>query len=270
MKIALTFTLLIISITSYSQKIILGTIDNRQTGLPLQYVNVGFIDRGIGTVSKIDGTFLLKVNSDLSSIDSLLVSMIGYKSQKYSIDNLFSDTLKILLEPETFSLKEIIIKPKNIKNIGSISTSKKLGIYWGSQSSLGGEVGIPLKIKEKSSKINGFKLHVITNNWDSIKYRLHVYSIKDGLPCEDYLKQNRFISIKDSTGIVSFDLSDFNIIVDSDVILSLELLETFGNEDGLIRISAGLTGNVFSRYASQDKWTKNKGVHLGMETQISY
>lgn len=59
-------------------------------------------------------------------------------------------------------------------------------------------------------------------------------------------------------------------IVDSHVILSLELLETFGKKDGLIRISAGLTGKVYSRYASQDKWTKNKGVHLGIETQISY
>jgi hypothetical protein len=270
MKTTLFFSLLIITFTCYSQKAILGIIHDSKTGLPLQYVNVGFIDKGIGTISKIDGSFLLKVNSDLLSSDSLLVSMIGYKNQKYSTENLFKDTLKIFLESDTISLKEIIIKPKNIRNIGSISTSKKMGIYWGSHSSLGGEVGTLIKIKENHSKINGFKLHVITNNWDSVKYRIHVYSIKDGMPYADHLKQNIFIIIKESTGIVSFDLSDSNIIVDSDVILSLELLETFGKKDGLIRISAGLTGKVYSRYASQDKWTKNKGVHLGIETQILY
>jgi len=270
MRIALFFSLLIITFTCYSQKAILGIIHESKTGQPVQYVNVGFINKGIGTISKIDGSFLLEINTDLLSSDSLLVSMIGYKRQKYSIENLFKDTLKIFLESDPISIKEVVIKPKTKRQIGSLSTSKRMGIYWGSHSSLGGEVGRLIKINKNHSKIDRFKLHVITNNWDSVKYRIHVYSIKDGKPHEDHVKQNIYFVIKNTTGIVSFDFSDYNIIVDRDVILSLELLETYGKKKGLIRISAGLTGKTYSRYVSQDKWTINKGVHLGIETQVSY
>ena len=72
--------LLFLSKSVFSQTIFKGVVLDADTGLSLPYVNIGFIDKGLGTVSEENGVFNFSFDTArLSSLDTLKVSSIGYK-----------------------------------------------------------------------------------------------------------------------------------------------------------------------------------------------
>ena len=102
------------SFFSFSQQII--TIDaivlNEATKTPIEYVNIGFIRKGIGTVSNNNGAFLLEYNEDfVTAKDILQFSVLGYETLKIEAGNLFNlleNSNKIYLKPAPINLSEVI------------------------------------------------------------------------------------------------------------------------------------------------------------------
>ena len=81
------------SFFSFSQQII--TIDaivlNEVTKAPIEYVNIGFISKGIGTVSNAKGAFVLEYEEEfISENDILQFSVLGYKTLEIEVVKLYS------------------------------------------------------------------------------------------------------------------------------------------------------------------------------------
>ena len=83
-------------------------------------------------------------------------------------------------------------------------------------------------------------------------------------PYENLLKENIIIPIYQSEGVLSFDLAKYEVFIKEDVIVSLELIELYGNDDGYFGISASIGGDLYYRMASQDKWTRKNNIKLGI------
>ncbi len=98
--------LVIFTNTSSSGQIIIisGTIINSTTGKPLEDANIKIENTDIGTTSDRMGKFKIKVFQD----NILIISRIGFKSARLSLENSVSDTT-INLMPAPYVLDEIIV-----------------------------------------------------------------------------------------------------------------------------------------------------------------
>ena len=109
-------------ISTYSTEEITGVICNSATRVNLAYVNIGIDGKSVGTVSNKDGYFSLKLNDDVSAIDSITFSHIGYETKKISIKDFTKDTHNIELSPSSYEVEEVVvqggkIKQKQIQNV---------------------------------------------------------------------------------------------------------------------------------------------------------
>ena len=85
-----------------------GVISDKKTTEPLAFVNLMFKGTSIGTHSDINGNFDLSVHK---SIDTLLISYLGYMPQKIKIQPNKTNDLRIQLESAETMLKVVEIKP---------------------------------------------------------------------------------------------------------------------------------------------------------------
>src|SRR6478736_9153234 len=87
-----------------------GVVKDSKTKIPLPYVHVGIFNKNLGVLSNDNGSFTIDI-SKANRNDILQASMIGYETSKLTLTNIKSDKIEILLEPKTYRLKEIIIRP---------------------------------------------------------------------------------------------------------------------------------------------------------------
>ncbi len=103
-KLLSFFFLLGIALTVFSQNIqIKGVVVSGQDNEPLPGVNVVVKGTTNGTITDLDGQFVLSVPSDCV----LLVSYVGYKGQEIAVKN--SRSFRIVLQEDTETLNEVVV-----------------------------------------------------------------------------------------------------------------------------------------------------------------
>ena len=111
-KLTLPFFLVIlICLTSQSSAQITrvkGTVKDASTKETMPFVNLLFKGTTIGTSTDINGVYELQAQR---ACDTLLVSFMGYKTQKIFIQRNKSNEINILLQPENITLREVVIRP---------------------------------------------------------------------------------------------------------------------------------------------------------------
>lgn len=89
--------------------IVLDAISNE----PLPFANVVIMGQGRGTVSNIEGYFVLNSES-ISSSDSLAFSYVGYEVLKIKVGDIDEGTLEVKLQQATVGLNEIQVFSKQL------------------------------------------------------------------------------------------------------------------------------------------------------------
>ncbi|WP_321478424.1 TonB-dependent receptor [uncultured Bacteroides sp.] len=103
-KLLSFFFLLGITLTVFSQNIqIKGVIVNGQDSEPLPGVNVLLKGTSNGTITDLDGQFVL----DVPSNGILLISYVGYKNQEIAIKG--NKSFRIVLQEDTEALNEVVV-----------------------------------------------------------------------------------------------------------------------------------------------------------------
>jgi len=260
-----------------SNLLLSGKVKDPKTKVPLPYVNIGILNRSKGTVSNKNGNF--ELNIDKNNInDTVRVSMIGYKTKTYLVKNLMAqkDDVQIELEEDISELEEIIIGAKGLKHkvIGNKTETKFINAGF-SYDYLGAEMGIRVNIKKSPTYVDAFNFSVSQNRLSSkVKFRLNIYNIEKGKPGKNILKDNIIIPVESKqTGVISVDLKKYNIILKDDVIVTLEWVETEGeNYKGeAIFFSLGvLTNGTYHKVSSQGKMKKLKGMGVGYNFNVRY
>lgn len=103
--------LCVASISSSAQKltVVKGTVVDSETKEPLPLVNIAFVNTSIGTTSDFDGSFVLESKW---ATDTIVVSYVGYQTQKIPITLNERQTVNVALEPYALSLQTVEIKAK--------------------------------------------------------------------------------------------------------------------------------------------------------------
>ena len=120
-------------------------------GKPIPYVNVGVQNTSIGTVTDLNGVFILDAKS-LQENTNIIVSHIGYETKSFTPAK--NAEIEIVLTQMNFQLNEVKIENLKFtkeKKIGNNSLSKHVLVGFSSKN-LGAEVGKFFKV-EKNTKI---------------------------------------------------------------------------------------------------------------------
>ncbi|WP_378179703.1 carboxypeptidase-like regulatory domain-containing protein [Aquimarina sp. SS2-1] len=262
--------------SQYNIRIEAYVIDQK-TNQPIPYVNIGFVDNGIGTVSREDGWFqLLYDESRIPKTATIQISSIGYKTLSFSANrfyNLLTKDNKLYLKPEVEVLEEAVIYAgKNVRDsLGYFSYASNLMAYWKDKQALGGEMGSLIKLgKKRNTKIHKLKFNILENSADSILVRVNVYDVRRGKPNRNILRNNIYHAISKKKGEETIDLAPYNIRTDDDFIISLELIKVYG-ENIEFAITASPRGKAYLRYVSKDAWKRlyERGVAFQVETSYS-
>lgn len=88
---------------------LVGEIYDAGTGAPIENVNLSIQGTTIGTTTNQEGIFLLRV--DLMRKATLVVSAIGYKTQRFKVDPGINAGIDIALEEKTTDLEDVFVLP---------------------------------------------------------------------------------------------------------------------------------------------------------------
>ena len=103
MKIYLIISaiLLILQGTIHSQEIITGTIKSVPDNKPVEFIHIAVKGTSVGTISNVDGTFELKLESFTPGM-VLVISGIGYETKEIKLDSPPEKRLKIKIKSKEY------------------------------------------------------------------------------------------------------------------------------------------------------------------------
>jgi len=104
---------LLLAVSALAQKtVVSGTVVNGVTGQAIEGASV--TAEALSVVTNADGYFMLKSDSPLETV---VVSHIGYRSQRLAVDNQSLENLKIRLEPTAIQLREVLVIADNPREL---------------------------------------------------------------------------------------------------------------------------------------------------------
>ncbi|AXT51856.1 hypothetical protein D1818_13755 [Aquimarina sp. BL5] len=248
---------------------------DRDTQKAIPFVNVGFLDEGIGTVSDQNGHIFLQYDEQEINRSSVFqLSSLGYKTMQLSVKELFqllTNNNTILMEPAIYELEAATVtaEKRMKKTVGRSSVSNGFMGYWKDAKALGGEIGTRIRISHKNSKLLRLKFNINENITDSLLVRVNVYEHKRRTPGRNMLTSNIYHTITKEKGEEVIDLMDYNIVVHDDIIVSLELVKVYG-EDIEFSIGGSEEGISYLRYISQGHWDVHWDIGMAFSLDISY
>jgi hypothetical protein len=241
-----------------------GKVLSSETKSGIGFVNIGIIGKNVGTVADKLGSFSI-VLDDIYNDDSLRFSMIGYESKSFLVKYFKENSIKtVYLNPKSYYLTEVKVFYHRTKEItlGTpvISDALKSGFE---DNTLGSELGIKVDARGQV-KLEDINLNVAVCTYDSVTYRLNIYKTVDNVEYKNILTEPIYISFtKDEIkNVITFDLRKYSILIEGDVLITLELYKDLG-EGRLLFYTQFFTGLTWHKKTSEGRWTKAPGV-IGM------
>jgi hypothetical protein len=185
-----------------------GIVIDKQTRQPIPFVNIGFFEKNIGTLSDPDGSFELEVPHDLN-YDSVIFSSIGYARQKIVANDLINRTVE--LTPSVKLLNEVTVKGKR-----KSSKVARLGWMGGKDGALpfdtiqgGGAIAMLVEAPASFSEIEKLQVRLMYNSKPTLQFRFHIYAYDSvrQMPGEDLLTKEIILKEDQRFGWLRFDLS---------------------------------------------------------------
>jgi hypothetical protein len=250
-----------------------GRLLDAETNSPVGFGSIGILHRDVGTVTDENGNFTLNTQKAAPN-DTVKISMLGYESRLFTLPQFkqqFSAGAGIFkLTPKNNRLKEVVVKPRNTAWLVAGNTTETKSIMAGfSSNDLGSEVGTVLKYrKKKPGRIHKVHFNIAMNRYDTLLFRVNLHRFKNGTIGESLLSKPVFVKTTQEDGTLSVDLSDQQIYITRDCLVSLEWIKNL--PAGGLMFSAGfLNSDSFSRKTSQGDW-KKAPAGLGFWADIEY
>lgn len=265
-SIQLFFLMVMLQSIAFGQVKVKGTITDKNTLQPVEYANIGIFEKGVGTVSNTDGNFEFIIPVEFKD-NPITVKHLGYKDVIVNITEVNSDpsSLKIELEPSVSELKEVIISATRETNIGYKPNGEQVKGFF-KAAGLGLEGGTLIK-NNGQILLTQFNLNILKIPFDSLKFRVNFYAVKNNKPYETINKKDIvFTVLKSDTGAFSLPLQNEKIQVTDNFICAIELIELFGNnaENAEFLFSAipNKEGVIYKKTISMGKWERIKNYSL--------
>lgn len=265
-----------------AQEVYKGVVLDAATDKPIPYVNIGIVNRGIGTVSNEQGVFYLSLASDNITDEAIIqFSSLGYQKIEMSVSNaryVLNEFTNIKMRPANIVLNEVVVSDTDLVPItdyvGYRAFDEGSFGYWKDVDALGGELATRIVANKTSRKLESLSFEVLQNSSDSLLLRVNVYDIKKNqyLPNENLNRSNENIlfTLRKSDLVAKIDLSPYNIRVEDDFYISLELVKRFSETPiELVLAASESEAGSYRRYASQGKWEKISDLNMAFYVETS-
>ena len=252
MKFSFILFLLSNCVLLYGQQIT-GAIIEKDSNLPVEYVNIGVVGKNIGTVSDQNGNYTLNIALEYHD-DTLRFSCIGYHSYSVKVSDFINlNDGNVKLEKRIYELSEVVVRPKKIKQKTLGITTKKSTIVFQLGSIKGCESGILMKNKNKAF-LKEVNINVASCSFDSVFYRVNIYKVLENMQFENILRAPIYLNFskEDVKDKITIDLRHLNLVIDGDFLVSFEIFMDIGS--GKILIPASLLNKTYRRETSQGSW----------------
>ena len=252
---------------------LVGQVIDADTEEPLPYVNIGLVNQNIGTVTDEAGYFELEVPGNGYADATLRFSMIGFEPQDFMLQEYRDQKiLTIPLQEKATALEEVVLTTKRnkyqTKILGNKTTSQLIYAAF-TTNKLGNEMGFLVRGRKNPMILKKFNVSLVENDYGPIRFRLNFYDLKDGLPNETLLNENIIVETDIQSGIVSKDLTPYEIVIDQDFFVAIEWIEDLG--PGKLFFSGGFFGSpLIAREVSQGNWSKVGSASVGMNVEVRY
>lgn len=255
-----------------------GHVNDQSSGEPIPYVNIGIMDQNIGTVSNDKGQFGIELN-DIEDNDTLFISCIGYERKTYLISdfkNSFRNKSQIViqLQPKVYELAEVVVRPigEKIYTLGNLCESNSAYGNAFYSKKLGTEIGVLMKLPDNknSAYLQSFRFEAGKFTFNKFPLRLNVYSLKNGKPDENILREPILLEIT-RAGEHIIDLRKYKIIVNGDFLISLEYYRMADGKEGKLvfcAVEQEDNGNGYFRLTSQGNWMPEMVANTGFSVQV--
>ena len=251
-----------------------GRIIDAETKQVIPYVNIGILQKNIGTVSNENGQYQLGFSGNYAASDSIIFSHVGYRTVKYSIAQFINSISDIQLTPISNTLQEVVVKSRNLSEKILGRNGKGLGLMHYNfytfyekdvDDRLGKEAGILLKNK-RDCFLNELHMQISSNEFASLKFRLNFYKTVDGVPTELIITKEIVFEIRDEfVGLYKFDLRPFDIYLTrdiGDVAATIQWVESkkakLNSKYFSLYSSLSTNSSFISRPKSMASWEKSK------------
>lgn len=258
-----------------------GKIIQQENNQPLSYVSIGVLNKPLGTLTDTLGDFNFQISQE-NLADTLQISLVGYFSKKIVVkDFIESKENTIKLDVKITELAEVVITntKTNTESIGRQGSGKFIQVSIHNKKSavetIGSEMGMRYKTKQRNATLKDFNFNISGNNFNFIKYRINIYSVKDNMPDTLIYNKQIFMTIDNfKTGWTKVNLEPYNIKVNQDFIVTVQWVEgrMDKKENPITMIPIAITlfsKNCYARIASQDKW-KKVGINLSNFVTLTY
>jgi hypothetical protein len=194
---------------------------------------LGVLRQPLGTVADDQGRFVLAVPAAHDQ-DSLRIALLGYAPLTVLVSDLRQRLAqaggRILLRPAPTALAEVVVRPVQLTRrvIGNSSNSTNTTANFdvnkvGNQLAQGMHLRRPAVLEQVS-------FHVAECTYDSLFYRINVYQVVKGQPTTNLLPEPVYVRVRKGQikeRLVA-DLRRFNLTVDGDIAVALEMVKDLG------------------------------------------
>ncbi len=240
---------------------------------PIPYVNIGILNKPVGTVSDENGKFSF-ILENTTNLDTIRFSSVSFTSKDYLLKDLTEEGTTITLKSHIEKLDEIILSKNNLKfyTDGKDKTETKHQVLFANPNyksmNLGTEIGKKFSLgTKKPSLLTEFKFFIKENNFKKVKFRINIYSIKDNKPNKRLNNLDIFTEVDNNLkDWVIIDLTPFDIVTQQDIILTVEWIEysNEGNKLSLPIIIPSFSSTHYYKFGSQGTWEKYGKISSSM------
>ncbi|OKL40282.1 hypothetical protein A3841_18325 [Pontibacter flavimaris] len=244
-----------------------GEIVDRFKNKPVPYATIGIKGKSLGTVADENGQFSFTIPATaVSDEEAMIVSCVGYKSVETTASAFKQGHLLISLPPAQINLNEVTIRARKVKTktFGRTGNSTMMVSNMYTENNLlsdelAKEQGTIIKLDEEVL-LKDFNMHVVFNRFKYVRFRLNIYSIKDGLPDKSLLKEDIRFDVAEKKGWVKVDLSRYNVFLEGQdkVAVTIQWLQSeaiAGNRKSFAVSAVPLPSHsILFRDKSQDRW----------------
>jgi hypothetical protein len=208
-----------LAIPGWAQNRVLeGVILDQLTQRPVPFATVGVPQQPLGTAANEAGAFRL-VLPEAGGPAALVISSVGYEAATVSLAAWPAGRQTIYLHPAPMALGEVAVhgqKPKT-KTFGRTGASTFMVARMYTEpdlvsDELAKEQGtiVPMDPYCVLRDVNFF---VAFNRFRSVKFRLQLYSVRQGLPDRPLLRRNIFVDVTQPRGWVRVDLQADSLVL---------------------------------------------------------
>lgn len=258
---------------------------------PVAYANIGLPGTELCTNSDEQGYFSIDVRGNADK--TVLITLIGYEDYSIKVPALEevmkTGGQKLYLKKKAKELTEVVIRPAKLTTaqLGNdiacgnsskeseglpfpfIYEKKKKGVVVKVDTLT--EIGTLMKVKKRKTFIDSVQINVGTCTHEEILYRLNIYE-ELGDEFKNILREPIYIRMKkEQVGkAIRVDLSDKNIVVNHNFIVSLEKVKELG--PGKFTICGKMFGAaMYMRIASlHNQFIKLPIIGMGIKSYVTF